>query len=213
MDELSHLQENLGIQFRDLTLLQEALTHRSYLNESPNSTLPSNERLEFIGDSLLGFVIAERLYGETPELSEGEMTKIRAMLVRMETLARLASSLDLGRHLYLGRGEEASGGRSRPTTLARILEAVIGAVLLDQGFAVAREFVLKLFNAEVQRVLKEKKVVDHKSWLQELVQAQHKAPPIYLTIKEEGPDHAKEFTIEVIVEGSVIGYPWLCERR
>lgn len=205
MTDLAHLQEIIGVTFRDLSLFQQALTHRSYLNENPDFPLSSNERLEFLGDSLLGFVIAEKLYQECPELSEGEMTKIRAALVRMETLARMAGSMGLGDYLHLGRGEEASGGRNRQSTLARALEAVIGAVLMDQGFDSAKEFVLKLFDAEIGKALREKEVIDHKSRLQELVQAQYKASPVYRTIREEGPDHAKEFTVEVIVNGSVIG--------
>jgi len=205
LTDLAHLQEIIGVTFRDLSLFQQALTHRSYLNENPDFPLSSNERLEFLGDSLLGFVIAEKLYQECPELSEGEMTKIRAALVRMETLARMAGSMGLGDYLHLGRGEEASGGRNRQSTLARALEAVIGAVLMDQGFDSAKEFVLKLFDAEIGKALREKEVIDHKSRLQELVQAQYKASPVYRTIREEGPDHAKEFTVEVIVNGSVIG--------
>lgn len=206
MTDFANLQDILGVTFRDLSLLEQALVHRSYLNENPDFPLSSNERLEFLGDSLLGFVIAEKLYTEFPELSEGEMTKLRAALVRMETLARLASSLGLGDYLYLGRGEEASGGRTRRSILARALEAVMGAVLVDQGFACAKEFVLKLFNGEIGRALGDREMVagDHKSRLQELIQAQHQVTPVYRTIKEEGPDHAKEFTVEVIVYGSVI---------
>ena len=206
MTDFANLQDILGVTFRDLSLLEQALVHRSYLNENPDFPLSSNERLEFLGDSLLGFVIAEKLYVEFPELSEGEMTKLRAALVRMETLARLASSLGLGDYLYLGRGEEASGGRARRSILARALEAVMGAVLVDQGCANAREFVLKLYHGEIGRALGDREMVagDHKSRLQELIQAQHQVTPVYRTIKEEGPDHAKEFTVEVIVNGSVI---------
>jgi len=206
LTDFANLQDILGVTFRDLSLLEQALVHRSYLNENPDFPLSSNERLEFLGDSLLGFVIAEKLYVEFPELSEGEMTKLRAALVRMETLARLASSLGLGDYLYLGRGEEASGGRARRSILARALEAVMGAVLVDQGFANAREFVLKLYHGEIGRALGDREMVagDHKSRLQELIQAQHQVTPVYRTIKEEGPDHAKEFTVEVIVNGSVI---------
>ena len=205
MADLANLQSVLGITFRNLSLLQQALVHRSYLNENPDFSLPSNERLEFLGDSLLGFVIAEKLYEDFPQLAEGEMTKLRAALVRTETLARLASSLGFGDCLYLGAGEEASGGRARRSTLACVLEAVIGAVLMDRGFAYAKELVLRLFQGEIGRALKEMIAGDHKSMLQELIQAQHQVTPVYRTIKEEGPDHAKEFTVEVIVNGSVLG--------
>ena len=204
---LAHLQSALGVTFRDLPLLEQALVHRSYLNEDSAFPLSSNERLEFLGDSLLGLVIAEKLYTEFPELSEGEMTKLRAALVRRETLARLASSLGLGDYLYLGRGEEASGGRSRQSILAGALEAVVGAVLVDRGFARAKKFVLRLFDGEIDRAVRDEEMVvhDHKSRLQEFTQAQHQVTPVYRTIKEEGPDHAKQFTVEVIVSGSVIG--------
>jgi len=203
----AHLQSTLGVTFRNLSLLEQALVHRSYLNEDSDFPLSSNERLEFLGDSLLGFVVAEKLYTEFPELSEGEMTRLRAALVRGETLARLASSLGLGDYLYLGRGEEASGGRARQSILAGALEAVVGAVLVDRGFARAKKFVLRLFDDEIGRAVRDEEMVvqDHKSRLQEFTQAQHQVTPAYRTIKEEGPDHAKEFTVEVVVSGSVIG--------
>ena len=203
--DFATLQQVLGITFNDPSLLQQALVHRSYLNENPDFSLLSNERLEFLGDSLLGFVIARKLYQEFSDLSEGEMTKLRAALVRQQSLARLASSLGLGDYLYLGYGEEATGGRAKPSTLGRALEAVMGAVLLDQGFAGAEQFVLSLFQDEIHNAIEEKLAGDYKSRLQELVQAAHRVPPFYRTIKEVGPDHAKVFTVEVIVAGSVIG--------
>jgi ribonuclease-3 len=199
------LQDTLGIAFRDLSLLQQALVHRSYLNENPDFALPSNERLEFLGDALLGFVVAEKLYRGFPHLSEGEMTKLRAALVRKETLARLASSLGLGAYLYMGRGEEASGGRTRQSTLASALEAVMGAILMDQGFAAAQEFVLRLLDGEIHRATAGRLTADYKSQLQEIVQARYHVTPLYRTIEEVGPDHAKAFTVEVTVDDSVIG--------
>lgn len=205
MTDFATLQHLLAVNFSDSSLLQQALVHRSYLNENPDFPLSSNERLEFVGDSLLGFVIAQKLYREFPDLSEGEMTRLRAALVRMETLARLASSLELGDYLYLGRGEEAGGGRTRQSTLACALEAVVGAVLVDQGFAGAEEFVLRLFQGEFHRAIEEMAAGDYKSRLQEIVQAKQRLTPVYRTIKEEGPDHAKEFTVEVIVGDSVVG--------
>lgn len=205
MAEFTRLQDMLGIAFRDPSLLQQALVHRSYLNENPDFTLPSNERLEFLGDSLLGFVIAEKLYRDFPDLSEGGMTRLRAALVRKETLARLASSLGLGNHLYLGHGEEASGGRTKQSILAGAFESVVGAILMDQGFTATRDFVLRLFDGEIGRAVKERLTADYKSQLQEIVQARHRVPPVYRTIREVGPDHAKEFTVEVIVGDEVIG--------
>lgn len=205
MVELASLQDKLGISFRDLSLLEQALVHRSYLNENPDFVGPSNERLEFLGDSLLGLVIAEKLFKDFPELSEGGMTRLRSALVRRETLARLASSLKLGDYLCLGRGEEASGGRKKQSILAGAFESLVGAILLDQGFDVARDFVARLFDGEIARAIEETLKADYKSQLQEIVQARHHAPPVYRTIKEMGPDHAKEFTVEVIVGDAVIG--------
>ena len=205
MAEFANSQDTLGIAFKNPSLLQQALVHRSYLHENPDSALLSNERMEFLGDSLLGFVIAEKLYRDFPDLSEGGMTKLRAALVRKETLARLASSLRLGDYLYLGRGEEFSGGRTKQSVLARAFESLVGAILMDQGFAIAKDFVLRLFDGEIRMAIEEKLTTDYKSRLQEIVQASHRVTPIYRTIKEVGPDHAKEFTVEVIVGGSVIG--------
>ncbi len=204
MSELADLQDTLNIVFKDPALLKKALVHRSYLHENPDFDLPSNERLEFLGDSLLSFVIAEKLYKDFPHLSEGGMTKLRAALVRTETLARLARSLGLGNYLYLGRGEETSGGRTKQSILAGVFEAVIGAILIDHGYDACRNFILRLFTDEIGKAADEKLIADHKSQLQEITQSRHHTAPIYRTIKEDGPDHAKEFTIEVIVDGRII---------
>ena len=204
MAEFDDLQDTLDLVFRDSTLLKQALVHRSYIHEYPDLALPSNQRLEFLGDSLLSFVIAEKLYRDFPDLSEGGMTRLRAALVRTETLARLASSLGLGSYLYLGRGEEASGGRAKLSILAATFEAVVGAILIDRGFAACRDFVLRLFAVEIGKAIEQRLIADYKSQLQEIVQARHHEAPIYRTIRAVGPDHAKEFTVEVIVGGNVI---------
>jgi ribonuclease III len=204
LSEFADLQDTLNISVKDPALLKQALVHRSYLHENPDFDLPSNERLEFLGDSLLSFVIAEKLYKDFPYLSEGGMTKLRAALVRTETLARLARSLGLGNYLYLGRGEETSGGRTKQSILAGVFEAVIGAILIDHGYNACRDFILRLFTDEIGKAADEKLIADYKSQLQEITQARHHTAPIYQTIKEDGPDHAKEFTIEVIVNGKII---------
>ncbi len=198
------LQKDLGISFNDSSLLQQAFVHRSYLNENPDFGLGANERLEFLGDALLGFVIAENLYREFAVLSEGEMTKLRAALVRQDSLARLASSLKLGDYLYLGQGEEKGGGRKRPRNLACVLEAVIGAIFIDQGFATTRDFILRLFTQSFQRVTEEE-AADYKSRLQELVQAKRQERPVYRLMKTEGPDHDRRFWVEVVIGGDVLG--------
>jgi ribonuclease-3 len=199
------LQAILGINFKDESLLQQALVHRSYLNENPALHLVSNERLEFLGDAVLGFVVADELYSRSPDFSEGELTKLRAALVRGETLSRIALSLQLGDYLYLGRGEEESGGRSRPRNLSCALEAVIGAVFLDQGFDIARSFILKLLGSEFDGVVEDKFTDDYKSRLQQVIQSERKITPVYRTVEEVGPDHAKVFTVEVLAGETVLG--------
>lgn len=207
--ELATLQSTLGVAFRDPLLLEQALTHRSYLNENPDFPLPSNERLEFLGDALLGFVVAEKLHSDLPHLWEGALTVLRAALVCNETLARIASSFHLGDHLYLGRGEELSGGRHRQSNLSSALEAVIGAIFIDQGFPVAKEFVLRLMNGMVVKIIEEESIEesikDYKSKLQVLVQAEQQTTPVYRIVEEKGPAHDKLFTVEVVVGDAVLG--------
>lgn len=207
--ELATLQSTLGITFRDPLLLQQALTHRSFLNENPDFPLPSNERLEFLGDALLGFVVAEKLHSDLPHLWEGALTVLRAALVCNETLARIASSFHLGDHLYLGRGEELSGGRHRQSNLSSALEAVIGAIFIDQGFPVAKEFVLRVMNGMVVKIIEEESIEestkDYKSKLQVLVQAEQQITPVYRIVEEKGPAHDKLFTVEVVVGDAVLG--------
>lgn len=205
MTELADLQAILGVDFKDTTLLQQSLVHRSYLNENPEAPLESNERLEFLGDAVLGFIVAEKLYHQFPDFYEGELTKLRAALVRGETLSKVALSLNLGEFMYLGHGEEESGGRHRPRNLNCTLEAVIGAILLDQGLDAAKGFILRILDSELERVIKGKGVTDYKSRLQQVIQSRYKMTPVYRTIEEEGPDHAKVFTIEVMVGDSVLG--------
>ena len=139
--DLVALQQTLGLSFNDLSLLGQALVHSSYINENPGFAPASNERLEFLGDAVLGLVVAEKLYQDFPQFSEGRMTKLRSALVRRDTLADIATSIRLGDYLYLGKGEEASGGRHKSANLAGALEAVIAAISLDQGIATARDFI------------------------------------------------------------------------
>ncbi len=205
MSSLDTLQASLSVSFNDPSVLQQALVHRSYLNENPGSNLSSNERLEFLGDAVLGFVVASELFSRFPGLSEGELTKLRSALVRGETLSRIALQLNLGSYLYLGRGEEESGGRYRPRNLSCALEAVIGAVFVDQGLDVARSLILRLLRGKLERITEDKSISDYKSRLQLIIQADHRVTPVYRTVAEFGPDHAKVFTVEVLVGGLVIG--------
>ena len=202
---LETVEANLGYAFKERKLLEEALVHRSYPNENPDTAVKDNERLEFLGDAFIGLVIANHLYARFPGLNEGNLTDHRSALVRRETLARLAISLDLGTHLLMGSGEEASGGRDRSSILAGVLEAVLGAVFQDRGYAVARGLALRLFKGELRRLMQEGVPKDPKNLLQETIQAQGMGPPTYRTVSEEGPEHARLFEIEVLVEEVVLG--------
>jgi ribonuclease-3 len=191
------LSSTLGYAFRDLSLLQSALVHTSYVNERPGRGLESNERLEFLGDAVLGVVVAHRLYSLRPESPEGELTVLRAWLVRQSTLARWARQIGLGPHLMLGRGEARGGGRDRPALLSRGFEALIGAVYLDGGLDAARTVLLPLVDREVQVGFSPQRVVDAKSRLQQVTQARFESTPIYNLVDHTGPGHAPVFVVEV----------------
>ncbi len=195
----------LEIDFRHRALLEQALVHRSYLNEAADLELESNERMEFLGDAILGLVISDRLYRDYPGLSEGQLSQIRALLVRWDTLAEAAERISLGDCLMLGRGEEMSGGRSRPSNLAGALEALIGAAFLDGGLTKARRLVLQLLGPELEQVAAGAVAVDSKSQLQQVAQARWHEIPKYRLISSVGPDHAKTFTVEVLVRSQVLG--------
>jgi len=195
----------MGVSFNDSSLLEQALVHSSYINENPSLAPTSNERLEFLGDAVLGLIVAERLYQDFPHSDEGEMTRLRAALVRRDTLARMARAIRLGDYLYLGKGEEASGGRRKTANLAGALEAVIAAIFLDQGSAITRDFILRLLNTELQKIASQGAGVDYKSQLQELIQAREQQAPGYHVVEAIGPDHDKRFTVEVRVGDTVLG--------
>jgi len=203
--DLAALQEVLGISFNDPSLLEQALVHRSYINENPGFAPTSNERLEFLGDAVLGLVVAERLYQDFPHFTEGEMTKLRAALVCQDALTRIARTIGLGDYLYLGKGEEASGGRHKPANLAGALEAVIGAVFLDQDSVTTSDFILRLFNKELEKVASQGAGIDYKSQLQELIQSRGQTAPVYSVIDAVGPNHDKRFTVEVRAGNIVLG--------
>jgi len=205
MDDLGVLQQTMGVTFRDPALLRRALTHASHLNENPNCPWGDNERLEFLGDAVGDFLAADYLYHLYPDRPEGELTALRAELVRSDTLARFAASLDLGSYLLLGRGEELGGGRSRAAMLADAFEALLGSLYLDQGLAATRQFFLPFLESHLQPTLDSAVPRDAKTRLQELAQAASHATPTYVTVSESGPDHAKEFTSEVRVLGEPLG--------
>lgn len=203
MADLGELERRLGVPFRDRSLLEQALLHRSYLHENPELKY-SNERLEFLGDAVLGLVVAEKLFLTSPDSSEGEMTRARAALVREETLARLAGGLKLGKYLRLGKGEEKSGGRRKPGNLARALEALIGALFLDQGLGVSRRFILRIISEEVSG-WPLPAAADAKTKLQEMVQARRLAAPVYELVSQEGLPHDRTFTVTVRVGDRMLG--------
>jgi ribonuclease-3 len=198
----SDLSLRLGLPFSNLSLLTRALTHRSYVNENQKSS-EDNERLEFLGDAVLDFIVGAWAYHRFPEMPEGELTKIRSALVRNDQLAKFARKLDLGAALRLGRGELLSGGGSRDALLGSAFEAVVGAVYLDSGLRAVEAFVRPLLEEARESVLT--KIHDPKSQLQEWAQAQKMSAPRYRTISMMGPDHAKEFEVEVDVGGRAAG--------
>lgn len=198
------LEKRIGYEFKDQLLLKTALTHSSYANES-RSNIPDNERLEFLGDAVLGMVIADYLFEIFGQFREGDLTKIRASIVSERSLAEIARSNDLGKFLYLGKGEANTGGRDRNSVLADAVEAIIGAVYLDSGLIVARDFIIRLFTPIMKKSFEGKGFQDYKTNLQEILQKDSDKEIIYRVVKERGPDHAKEFLVEVCHDDKAIG--------
>lgn len=200
---IKDLEAAIGYRFENITLLQNALAHSSYANEQWHNSLKSNERLEFLGDSILGMVVAEYLYRNFPDRPEGDLTRMRADMVCEKSLAHIAEQLNLGRYLLLGNGEELGGGRKRPSILADAVESVIAACFLDGGMAAAESFIKKfvLTNVPVTSM----KNADFKTALQELVQQKKNQQLTYRLVGESGPDHDKAFSVEVELNGTVVG--------
>ena len=203
-NNLDTLQKKIGFSFSSKTLLKTAFVHRSYLNEHKKYKGPSNERLEFLGDAALSIVVSTFLYEKLPNATEGKLTTSRASLVRTETLAKIATSLSLGKHLVLSKGEEDTGGRENPSILANTFEALVGAIYLDQGIAKVEEFLKKTVLSDWKSLI-ESAVPDNKSKLQEFVQRKYHVSPIYKLISSWGPDHARQFEIDVFVGEKKMG--------
>ena len=197
------LETNLGYQFQNPKLLDHALTHSSYANEHHLGSISSNERLEFLGDSVLGMIVADHLYRTFPDLPEGDLTRIRANLVCEGSLVLVAKEWDLGRYLKLGKGENACGGRSRPSILADAVEAVLAAVFLDGGLAHDRDIIQRFLLDRMEQVNRASR--DHKTYLQELVQRKSGQVLSYELIGESGPDHNKTFQMQVLLNSQPIG--------
>ena len=201
---VEELSRALNLSFKSQALLQQAFYHRSYLNESYQE-VESNARMEFLGDAVLGIIVADKLYRDYPTLSEGHLSQLRALLVRWDALAGVAERIGLGDYLVLGKGEELSGGRKRPSNLAAAFEALIGAAFLDGGIAFARKLVLRLLKPELEEIAARGITADSKSELQHVAQARWHQIPEYRLISSEGPDHAKLFTVEVVLGRHVMG--------
>jgi len=203
--DTAQLQHTLDVSFRDPSILRQALTHPSYVNEHPGETGGSNQRLEFLGDALVSLVVAWELYRRHPQLEEGALTDLRSDAVRGQTLAGVARRLKLGEHLLLGQGESASGGHDRDSNLAAALEALVGAVLVDRGYRAAQRFALRVLRPELAQAGPSTMPKDPKSQLQERVQSEGGAAPRYEVVDAEGPDHRRLFTVQVMVDGQVAG--------
>ena len=202
MRKMETLEKKIEYQFIDKTLLEQALRHSSYTNENQLEKTACNERLEFLGDAVLELITSEFLFQLYPKESEGVLTKIRAGLVCESSLAFAARRIELGTHLFLGKGEASTGGRERDSINADALEALIGAIYLDGGFTNAKEFVIRLILEDVEN---KKLFFDSKTILQELVQGSFNQPILYELVKEEGPDHVKSFTVQVKIGDTIHG--------
>ncbi len=205
LDNLGLLEQKLAVQFRDYSLLTRALTHSSFWNERPEAVLEDNERLEFLGDAVLDFVVGAYLYHHFPEMNEGELTSLRAALVQARALAAFARELDLGSFLRLGYGEAENGGRERIPILCATFEAVIGAVYLDQGLAPVERIVAGFIGPALVEILASSSHKDAKSEFQVWAQARYNITPRYDVVETSGPDHAKVFTVAVRVGEEVWG--------
>jgi len=198
------LEERIGYKFRNSLLLAEALTHPSLGHETQQHHF-NNQRLEFLGDAILQLVITEHLYGKFRAEPEGQLTKLRSRLVSRDTLKKHALALDLGHYLLMGRGEEASGGRARTSTLADAFEALIGAVYLDSDLKTAQKFILAQARADLDQIAEEPVDINPKGHLQELLQSISQQSPVYELIRQSGPEHEKTFAVQVVWEGKVLG--------
>jgi ribonuclease III len=203
-ESLQDFALRFDLPFSNYLLLSRALTHRSYLNEHAEA-LEDNERLEFLGDAVLDFLVGAWLYNHFPEMAEGELTRLRSALVRTEQLAAFAEQIDLGSVMRLGRGEDEGGGRKRPALLCGTFEALVGALYLDAGMGAVQVFIEPFLQVGVVEILAERRDRDPKSLLQEWVQSQGLGPPVYNTISSSGPEHNKMFEVEVYVSGKPYG--------
>ncbi|MFA6493216.1 MAG: ribonuclease III [Patescibacteria group bacterium] len=203
-NNIEEFAKKIDVNFKDVNLLRQVFVHRSYLNENIGFDLDHNERLEFLGDAVLELVVTQYLYLNFKN-PEGELTNLRSALVKGAMLSMIANELEIEKYLYLSRGEAKSEGKSRQLILANALEALIGAIYLDQGYAVSQKFISKYLINHLQQIIDKKLFLDPKSHLQELAQEQTSTTPTYRVISEHGPDHAKSFTVGCFIKNDLIG--------
>ena len=201
--QLMKLQSAIKIRMKDIALLDRALTHRSFSNEN-SKIYRDNERLEYLGDSVLGLIINEYLFKHYEDYLEGDLAKIKSTVVSEDVLQQVANEINLGAYLLLGKGEENSGGRERASILANTVEALIGALYLDSGLKKTKELVLSMMKRHIEQINRMEYLRDPKTALQEYVQKKYKEKPVYEVVQEKGPDHQKEFTVRLVVQGREI---------
>lgn len=202
---MKDLEKILGIQFKDITLLDTALTHRSFLNENKGGSKKSNERLEFLGDAVLELIISEYLFLKYPEKNEGDLTSFRAATVRTTTLAQTSRELGFGKYLKMSKGEEDSGGRDKDYLLANLFESILGAMYQDQGYTICKEYLHRTLIPQIDHIVKDRLDIDPKTKLQEITQSIFRETPSYDVIEEKGPDHNKLFTVQAKVSSKDLG--------
>ncbi len=205
LKDIEGLEDLLGYRFNNKDLLVDALTHKSYHHENPDEAPRDNERLEFLGDSVLGLVIAESLFRHIIPLTEADMSKMKSYLVKESVLFEIATRLSLGKYLRLGRGEESTGGRQKKSILSDAVEALLGAIFLDSDYGTAKSVILRLFRDKISSIISQKEGYDFKSELQEKSQSLFGVLPEYRIVKQEGEEHRKVFTAEVYINGRLYG--------
>jgi len=203
-EDLNRFQKKIKLHFRNIELLDKAFSHKSYVNEADNS-IENNEKLEFLGDAFLGFIISEYIYNQNIYLTEGSLAKIKSYVVSEKTLYKIGKEINIQEYILIGKGEEKSGGRYRKALIGDCVEALIGAYYLDSGFKAAKKFVEKLFSKEIINVEENKHEKDYKSILQEFSQKKYKIVPRYIVLKTEGPDHKKSYFVDVDIKGKIYG--------
>lgn len=203
--DLDELERCLDYHFKNPALLQQAITHKSYLNEAREKSQKDNERLEFLGDAVLDLIISQDLLLDYPDTPEGELSKMKARIVSETALAKVAKRLEIGRFLLLGRGEEMTQGRTKPSLLANAMEAILAAIYLDGGLESARHVIQEIFKEDVVEMLKTEALTDYKTELQELCQRDYEILPTYTVLSESGPDHQKTFEVQLSIKGDVYG--------